>query len=253
MGSWHLPPTGPRAGSALCNLSDSCAGSPHAKWHHLCLAGAAGSALARDIPWDAREGGALGGTWRHTQSICAPSVLLTGARGVPCACCPRPALHSLLPLLAPHCYSLCSAPRACSPCQSLLCCPGWRCGSRGAAGLVRTMLQSLCAQGGGLGESRGVRKAVAVCAMSVPLLGALRCSLGAWPGWGQFGGTGLALEGGCAGPSPGLGHRVGMAGGLQGPSQPPPTQLQGVRLGIYLLFLFLQNCTKRGFFFFFLI
>lgn len=52
----------------------------------------------------------------------------------------------------------------------------------------------------------------------------------------------------AAGPSAGLGHRVGMVGGLQGPSQPLPTQLQGVRPGIYLLFLFLQNCTKRGFF-----
>lgn len=156
-GGWHLPPTCARAGSALCNLSDSCAGSPHASWHHLCLAGAAGSALARDIPWHAREGGTHGGTWRRTQSICAPSVLLTRARGGPCACSPCPALHSLLPLLAPHSCSLCSAPCACSPCQALLCCPGWRCGSHGAgaAGLVRTTLQSVCAQGGDWGSPVG--------------------------------------------------------------------------------------------------
>lgn len=110
-GGWHLLPTCPGAGSAPCNLSDSCAGSPHATWHHLCLAGAAGSALARDIPWDAREGGTQRGTWRHAQSICAPSVLLPRARG--CALClflmscapfpaPRACTTFLLPVPALH-------------------------------------------------------------------------------------------------------------------------------------------------------
>lgn len=71
-------------------------------------------------PLGCQRGGTHGGTWRHTQSICAPSVLLTRPRA--CALClfhmscsPFPASHSLLLMLVPHSYSPCSAPWACSP------------------------------------------------------------------------------------------------------------------------------------------
>lgn len=209
-GSWHLPPTCPGVGSTLCSLSGQLC------WLPTCQ-------VASPVPsWGCwlcpGQGHPLGcqrgrDTWRHleTQSICAPSVLLARPRGVcpvpaprvllPMSCSPFPAPHSLLPMLAPH--SPCSAPCACSPFPAphATPCPAALAGthgSRGAAGLVGTTVSSVCVEGGGLWKFCGVRKAVAVRAMSVPLAGALQVQPGGLAR--LFGASlGLALEGGCAG------------------------------------------------------
>ncbi|XP_038018425.1 uncharacterized protein LOC119711862 [Motacilla alba alba] len=276
-----LPPV-PGLPQPPVTSQESCAGSPCAKWHRLCPAGAAGSALARDIPWDAREGGTRGGTWRHTQKYLCPLSAAHQTQGcalcllpIPCSpfpaphhllsipCSPFPAPHSLLPIpcssfsvphasttfLLPMLCCLCLLLIPCSPCPLPMPTPhahsplpmptphfhspchpcsaalaeGHRSRGAGPAGLVGTMVRSVCAQGA-LWKPCGVTKTVAGCAMPVPWAGALRCSLG--PGqvvWGQSGGLGWHWRLGEQGrqllvPVQGWGTGWGWPGGCRPPS-----------------------------------
>lgn len=174
---------------------------------------------------------------------------------VPCACSPCPAPHACTTFLLPVPFSLCllpvPAPRATPALLPWL--GGTGAVGQGAAGLVGTMVRSVCAPWGTVGVLWGDKGCGCLCHVCAMGWGP-EVQPGAWPGclgpvWGHRAGTeGWVCRGGScwsqcrAGAQGGDGQRGCRA------SQPLPPQLQDIRQGSYLLFLFLQNCTKRGFF-----